>query len=130
MEENKHVFISIDEYILQFTPEVQEKLQILRNVIKDSAPDAEEKMSWQMPTFALHGNLVHFAAHKKHIGFYPGANGIAAFNHKFLEYKSSKGAVQFPMEKPLPFELISEIVRFRVAENIKEAESKSQKRKK
>jgi len=129
MEENNNVFKTVDEYILQFSPEVQEKLQSLRKVIKESAPDAEEKISWQMPTFALHGNLVHFAAHTKHIGFYPGASGIEVFKHKLSEYKSSKGAVQFPFEKPMPYELISEIVRFRVAENIKEAESKSKKRK-
>ena len=129
MEENKNVFKTVDEYILQFSPEVQEKLQSLRKVIKESAPDAEEKISWQMPTFALHGNLVHFAAHTKHIGLYPGARGIEVFKHKLSEYKSSKGAVQFPFEKPMPYELISEIVRFRVAENIKEAESKSKKRK-
>lgn len=130
MEENKNVFNSIDEYILQFSPEVQEKLQYLRKVIKESAPDAEEKISWQMPTFVLHRNLVHFAAHKKHIGFYPGASGIETFKAKLSEYKGSKGAVQFPIEKPLPYELISDIVRFRVAENIKEAESKTKKRKK
>lgn len=130
MEADKNVVKSIDEYISQFSPEVQKILQALRNVIKESAPDAEEKISWQMPTFALHGNLVHFAAHKKHIGFYPGASGIEVFKHKLSEYKGSKGAVQFPIEKPLPYELIGEIVRFRVAENIKEAESKAQKRKK
>ena len=124
MEGNKNVFKSIDEYILQFSPEIQEKLQALRSIIKESAPDAEEKMSWQMPTFALYGNLVHFAAHKKHIGFYPGASGIEAFKPKLSEYKGSKGAVQFPLEKPLPYELISEIVKFRVAENIKKAEGK------
>jgi uncharacterized protein YdhG (YjbR/CyaY superfamily) len=128
MEENKNVIKSVDEYILQFSPEVQEKLQTLRKVIKESAPDAEEKMSWQMPTFALHGNLVHFAAHKKHIGFYPGANGIDAFKLKLSEYKGSKGAVQFPYEKPIPYELIREIVRFRVTENIKNAEYKSKKK--
>jgi uncharacterized protein YdhG (YjbR/CyaY superfamily) len=130
MEGNINVFKSIDEYILQFSPEVQGILQSLRSVINESAPHAEEKISWQMPTFALCGNLVHFAAHKKHIGFYPGASGIDAFKHKLLEYKGSKGAVQFPIDKPLPYELISEIVRFRVAENIKEAESKPKNRKK
>lgn len=128
MEENKNVFKTIDDYILQFSPEVQEILQSLRKVINESAPDAVEKMSWQMPTFALHGNLVHFAAYKKHIGFYPGASGIEAFKHKLSEYKGSKGTVQFPIEKPLPYELISEIVRFRVAENIMEAEKKPKKR--
>lgn len=130
MEGNKNVFKSIDEYILQFSPEIQEKLQTLRKVIKESAPDAEEKMSWQMPTFVLHRNLVHFAVHKRHIGFYPGASGIDAFKPRLSEYKGSKGAVQFPIEKPLPYELVREIVRFRVDENIKKAEIKAQKRKK
>lgn len=130
MEENKITFKTIDEYILHFSPEVQETLRSLRKVIKEAAPDSEEKISWQMPTFALHGNLVHFAAFKKHIGFYPGANGIETFKLKITEYKSSKGAVQFPIEKPLPYELISEIVRFRVAENITAAENKPSKKKK
>ena len=129
MEENKITFKSIDEYILQFPPEVQEILKTLRKVIKESAPDAEEKISYQMPTFALHGNLVHFAAYKNHIGFYPAPSGIDAFKHELSEYKSSKGAVQFPLEKPLPYELISEIVKFRVAENIKKAEDKLKKKK-
>ncbi|KRF67633.1 hypothetical protein ASG99_15140 [Bacillus sp. Soil768D1] len=127
--EGSYTFKSIDEYILQFPHEVQEKLKRLRKVIKESAPDAEEKISYQMPTFVLHGNLVHFAAYKKHIGFYPTSSGIAAFEHKFSEYKSSKGAVQFPLEKPMPYELISEIVKFRVAENIKKAEGRLKKKK-
>jgi uncharacterized protein YdhG (YjbR/CyaY superfamily) len=82
-----------------------------------------------MPTFALHGNLVHFAACKKHIGFYPTSSGIAAFKHELSEYKSSKGAVQFPLEKPLQYELISKIVEFRVIENIKRAEDKLKRKK-
>ena len=129
MDENKITFESIDEYIANFPPNVQEILITLRKVIKESAPYAKEKISWQMPTFVLHGNLVHFAAHKKHIGLYPGASGIEVFKNKLSEYKSSKGAVQFPIEKPLPYELISEIVRFRVAENTKEAEDKLKKKK-
>lgn len=129
MEENKIGFKTIDEYILQFPPEVQEILMSLRKVIKESAPDAEEKISWQMPTFALHGNLVHFAAYKKHIGLYPGASGIDTFKNEFSEYKWSKGAVQFPIEKPMPYELIRRIVKFRVAENIKYAEEKLKKKK-
>ncbi|MDP4193198.1 MAG: DUF1801 domain-containing protein [Bacteroidota bacterium] len=129
MEENKTTFQTIDEYILQFTPEVQEILQTLRGVIKEAAPEAKEKISWAMPTFFLHGNLVHFAAFKKHIGLYPGASGIENFTHRFSEYKSSKGAVQFPIDKPLPYELITEIVKFRVAENMKEAEEKLKKKK-
>lgn len=128
MEENKITFESIDEYILSFPTEVQKKLITLRKVINESAPDAEEKMSWQMPTFVLHGNLVHFAAHKNHIGFYPAPSGIAAFKDELSEYKSAKGSVQFPLTKPIPYELISKIVRFRVAENIREAEDKLKKR--
>ena len=124
MKENKIVFESIDEYILQFPAEVQEILQTLRKVIKESAPDAEEKISWQMPTFALNGNLVHFAAFKNHIGFYPAPSGIEAFKHELSEYKSAKGSVQFSIEKPLPYELIRNIVKFRVAENMKLAKGK------
>jgi len=130
MEVGKNVYKSIDEYILQFSPEIQEKLLSIRKVIKESAPDAVEKISWQMPTFFLHGNLVHFAAHKNHIGLYPGANGMEAFKSKLSEYKTSKGAVQFPFDKPMPYELISEIVQFKVSENKKEADIKLQKGKK
>ncbi|MEY2195029.1 iron chaperone [Neobacillus sp. BF23-41] len=129
MEGNKLIFNSIDEYIQQFPPDVQEKLNTLRKVIKESAPDAEEKISYQMPTFALRGNLVHFAAYKNHIGFYPTSSGIAAFKDELSQYKGAKGSVQFPIEKPLPYILISEIVKFRVAENMKRAEDKLKKKK-
>jgi uncharacterized protein YdhG (YjbR/CyaY superfamily) len=129
MEGNKISFQSIDEYISTFPPEVQEILQTLRQVIKESAPDAIEKISYQMPTFALHGNLVHFAAYKNHIGFYPGASGIASFQDKLSAYKNAKGSVQFPIEKQLPYELITEIVKFRVVENVKKAEEKLKKKK-
>lgn len=129
MEEKKITLKSIDDYILQFSAEVQEILATVRNVIKESAPDAVEKISYQMPTFYFHGNLVHFAAHKKHIGFYPTSSGIAAFKHELSEYKSSKGAVQFPLDKPIPYDLITEIVKFRVAENNKKAEAKLKKKK-
>lgn len=129
MEGNKITYKSIDEYISNFPPEVQGILKNLRKVIKESAPDAEEKISYQMPAFALHGNLVYFAAYRNHIGFYPTSSGIDAFKHELLEYKTSKGAVQFPIKKPLPYELISKIVKFRVAENIKKAEEKLKKKK-
>jgi len=89
----------------------------LRAAIRAAAPDAEEKISYQMPTFALHGNLVHFAAHPHHIGFYPAPSGIAAFAEELAPYKSSKGAVQFPLDQPLPLDLIRRIVEFRVEEN-------------
>jgi uncharacterized protein YdhG (YjbR/CyaY superfamily) len=120
---------SIDEYILRFSPEVQEILNSIRGVIKEAAPDAVDKISYQMPTFALHGNLVHFAAFKNHIGFYPAPSGIEAFKEELSQYKGAKGSVQFPIEKPIPYELISKIVKFRVAENIKQAEGKLKKKK-
>ena len=129
MEGNKITYKSIDDYILCYPPEVQEILKTLRKVIKESAPDAVEKISWQMPTFVLHGNLVHFAAHKNHIGFYPAPSGIEAFKHELSQYKGAKGSVQFPLNKPLPYDLISKIVKYRVAENIEKAEGKLKKKK-
>lgn len=113
----------------QFSPEVQEKLDALRKVIKESAPDAQEKISYQMPTFVLHGNLVYFAAFKNHIGFYPTPSGIEAFKKQLTGFKTAKGSVQFPLDKPLPYDLVREIVKFRVAENIMKAKEKSQKKK-
>jgi uncharacterized protein YdhG (YjbR/CyaY superfamily) len=110
---------SIDEYIDAFPKDVQEKLKKLRLLIKQNAPDAIEKISYQMPAFYLNGNLVYFAAYKKHIGFYPTASGIANFQNELSKYKSSKGAVQFPIEDPLPLKLITRIVRFRANENKK-----------
>ena len=130
MEENKVIPKTIDEYILQFLPEIQEILQMIRKVIKDSAPEAQEKISWGMPTFVLHGNLIHFAAFKNHIGLYPSPSGIDNFQQELSEYKGGKGSIQFPLKKPMPYELISKIVKFRVAENIKIAEEKSKKQKK
>lgn len=124
MEKDKITLNTIDEYIMQFSPEIQEILKNLRNIVKEAAPEAKESMSWQMPTFVLHGNLVHFAVHKNHIGLYPGPSGIETFKDDLSSYKSSKGAVQFPMGKPMPYELISRIVKFRVSENIKLYEDK------
>lgn len=128
MEENKDTFQTIDEYILQFNPEVQELLQSVRKVIKETAPEAGEKISWRMPTFTLYGNLVHFAAFKNHIGLYPGAEGVEAFLEELKDYKTSKGAIQFPLNKPIPYDLIIRIVKYRVAENLKLAEEKKQSR--
>jgi len=130
VEENKITSKTIDEYILNFIPEIQEILKTLRKIIKEAAPDAQEKISYQMPTFAFHGNLVHFAAYKKHIGFYPTPSGIEEFKQQLSEYKGAKGSVQFPIEKPLPYELISRIVKFRVIENIKNAEEKLKRKNK
>jgi uncharacterized protein YdhG (YjbR/CyaY superfamily) len=128
MKENI-ILTSIDEYILQYPVAVQEVLETIRSVIKEAAPDAMEKISYQMPTFELEGNLVHFAAFKNHIGFYPTPSGIDTFKQQLSEYKTSKGAVQFPIGKPIPYELISQIVKFRVAENKSKAEEKRKKKK-
>lgn len=116
---NKKVALTTDEYIAQFPPDVREILQNLRAVIKEAAPEATEKISYQMPTFYLNGNLVHFAAYARHIGFYPAPSGIEAFKEELSPYKGAKGSVQFPLDKPLPIDLIGRIVRFRVSENIK-----------
>jgi uncharacterized protein YdhG (YjbR/CyaY superfamily) len=125
--ESKSAFHSIDEYIATFPPEVRETLRELRATIRAAAPDAEETISYQMPTFVLKGNLVHFAAYKNHIGFYPTPSGIAAFAQELAAYESAKGSVRFPIDQPLPLELISRIVRFRVAENLERAKQKGQR---
>lgn len=110
---------TIDEYISRFPEDVQRLLLKIRAVIKEAAPDAGERISYQMPAFYLNGNLVYFAALKHHIGFYPTGSGIEAFKEELSAYKWAKGSVQFPLDKPMPYELISKIVKFRVAENLK-----------
>lgn len=107
----------IDLYIRQFSEQVQVILQEIRINIKTWVPEAEEKMSYGIPTFYLHGNLVHYAAYKNHIGFYPGASGIEHFKVQFQGYKTSKGTVQFPINQAMPFDLIKQITLFRVEEN-------------
>ena len=117
MEGNTSQIASIDAYIAQFPDGVQKTLQDLRRVIRAAAPDAAERIGYAMPAFYLRGNLVYFAAFKKHIGFYPGASGVAAFEGELKGYKHAKGSVQFPIGKPLPYELITRIVAYRVREN-------------
>ena len=117
MEKNQPSFNSIDEYIAAFSPEIQEKLRAMRAAIHAAAPDASEKISYQMPTFYLNGNLVHFAAFKNHIGFYPAPRGIEAFAAELARYPGSKGAIRFPLDQPLPLDLVGRIVQFRAAEN-------------
>lgn len=112
---------TIDDYIQQASDDVQEILQKLRIVIHEEAPEAKEAISYQMPTFVLNGNLVHFAAFKNHIGFYPVPSGITAFQQELAPYKQVKGSVQFPLDQPMPYDLIRRIVRFRVAENLGKA---------
>ncbi|GIP46203.1 hypothetical protein J45TS6_46620 [Paenibacillus sp. J45TS6] len=130
MDEKKAKVESVDEYISQFPAEIQEILQKLRKVIKEAAPHAVEKISYQMPTFALSGNLVHYAAFKNHIGFYPAPSGIEAFKEELSGYKGAKGSVQFPLNQELPYELISRIVQFRAAENKEKAAAKKKSNKK
>jgi uncharacterized protein YdhG (YjbR/CyaY superfamily) len=110
-------FADIDEYIRSFPKEIQKLLNEVRAAIKSAAPEATETISYQIPTFYLNGNLVHFAAFKNHIGFYPATSGISAFKDELKEYKSAKGSVQFPLDEPLPIDLIKRIVKFRVKEN-------------
>ncbi len=116
-------FKTIDEYIAGFSENVRDILEELRRVIHETAPDAEEAMRYGIPTFRLNGNLVHFAAFKDHIGFYPTPSAINAFNKELSRYKLSKGTVQFPIDEPVPFELVREIVRYRLKEN-RERENK------
>jgi uncharacterized protein YdhG (YjbR/CyaY superfamily) len=127
MDSQKAGFRSIDEYIATFPEDIQALLQAVQATVRAAAPDAEERISYQMPTFALHGNLVHFAALKNHIGFYPTSSGVAAFKDELSAYVSTPGAVQFPLNQPLPLELISKIVKFRVAENLNRAAAKAHK---
>jgi uncharacterized protein YdhG (YjbR/CyaY superfamily) len=129
MSDPKTTFTSIDEYIASFPEDVQVKLQQMRAAIQVAAPQAQEKISYQMPTFFLHGNLVHFAAFKKHIGFYPTPSGIASFAKELAGYQNAKGSVQFPLDQPLPLALIGEMVKFRVAENLKAAEERGKGKK-
>ncbi len=116
---------TIDAYIAGFPPEIQQILNDLRAAIHEAAPEAVEKISYQMPTFFLHGNLVHFAAYEKHIGFYPAPSGIEHFKAELSAYPTSKGAIRFALDQPLPFDLIARITAFRVSENLHRAQSKN-----
>lgn len=130
MEEKKK-FNTIDEYIANYLPELQEVLQNLRKFINECAPEATERMSWDMPTFHIYGfNLVHFAVNKGYIGFYPADTGVSAFKDELTEYKTTKGSIHFPLNKPMPYDLIKKIVEYRVIENKKYADEKLSKKKK
>lgn len=117
-------FQSIDEYIASFPEETQKILQEIRAAIKAAAPNAEEKISYQMPTFFLNGNLIHFAAFKNHIGIYPTPSGTEAFKEEIAKYKTAKGSIQLPLGEPMPLKLISRIVKFRVSENLQKPKTK------
>jgi uncharacterized protein YdhG (YjbR/CyaY superfamily) len=117
----------IDEYVAAFSSDIKERLEAIRTTIKKAAPLAEERISYQIPTFALHGNLVHFAAFTKHIGFYPGAAGVKAFTKELAAFETGKGSVQLPLDKPIPHALLTRIVKFRVQQNLRKAAARRKK---
>ena len=127
MKTGQAVAKDIDEYIAGFSEDVQEILEKVRVTIKKAAPDAEEAIRYQIPTFTLNGNLVHFAAFKKHIGFYPAPRGIEQFKEELSVYKGAKGSVQFPLDQPIPYDLISRIVELRAKEQRQKVASKKEK---
>lgn len=128
MKANQTAPENIDEYIADFPKDIQKILQKIRVTIKKAAPEAQETIKYLMPTFTLQGNLVHFAAFKNHIGFYPAPIGIEEFKEELSPYASGKGSVQFPLDQPIPFDLISKIVRFRAAKNLEKATAKAKKK--
>jgi uncharacterized protein YdhG (YjbR/CyaY superfamily) len=115
---------TIDEYIAGFPHDVQQILGKIRKTIKTAAPEAEEAIKYRMPTFTLKGNLVHFAAFKKHVGLYPTPTATEEFRQDLSVYEGGKGSVRFPLDKPIPYSLIGKIVKFRVKENLERAEAK------
>ncbi len=119
---------TIDEYIALFPKDVQAILEKIRATIKKSAPTAQETINYQIPTFTINGNLVHFAAFKSHIGFYPTPSGVEKFKEELSIYEGAKGSVKFPLDKPIPYTLIGKIVKFRVKETLEKAEAKSRKK--
>ena len=127
MDTNRKTPKTIDEYIAGFPKDVQQILEKIRKTIHEAAPEAEEAISYQMPSFKLKGNLVYFAAFKRHIGFYPIPSGIEKFKVELSVYKQGKGSVQFPLDKPIPYDLINRIVKFRVEENLKKAAEEKKK---
>jgi uncharacterized protein YdhG (YjbR/CyaY superfamily) len=118
---------SIDEYISCFPRDIQKLLTTMRSTIQKAAPAADEAMKYGLPTFVLNGNLVHFGAFKSHIGFYPAPSGIQAFKKELASYEQSKGAIRFPLDKPLPLTLVSKVVKFRVTENLEKANAKKKR---
>jgi len=117
MEKTKVVPETVDQYIAAFPADVKKRMQQLRKTIKAGAPNADEVISYQMPGYKYFGMLVYFAAYKNHIGFYPGTGGVLEFYKKLSSFKSAKGSVQFPNDRPIPYEVISKVVKFRVKQN-------------
>ena len=122
---SKKRFKTIDEYIATFPENVQDILEELRKTIRDSAPNAKETISYQIPTFKLNGNLVHFAAFKNHVGFYPTPSAINEFKKELSQYEVAKGSIKFPINEPVPLDLVVRIVNYRVKENLKELRLKN-----
>jgi uncharacterized protein YdhG (YjbR/CyaY superfamily) len=118
----------VEEYIARYPREVQEKLKKMRATIRKAAPAAEETISYQIPTFFLKGNLVHFAAFKNHIGFYPTSTGIERFKDELSAYEGAKGSVKFPFDRPIPYGLVTRIVKFRVRENLARAKARGERK--
>jgi uncharacterized protein YdhG (YjbR/CyaY superfamily) len=123
MERKNEAILTMDDYIRMFPREVQKKLESIRKLVHELAPEAQEKISYQIPTFYLNGNLVHFAAFKTHIGFYPTPSGVSEFQEELSKYKNGKGSVQFPLDEALPMELIKRMVKFRIEKNQKKAKA-------
>jgi len=119
---------NFDEYIAAFPVETQKRMKQIRATVKKAAPQAEEVISYGMPSFRLNGRLLYFAAFKNHIGFYPMATGVEAFRSLLSDYKWAKGSIQFPLSKPVPTDLITNIVKFRVMENLSKAKKTAPKK--
>jgi uncharacterized protein YdhG (YjbR/CyaY superfamily) len=124
MQTRKTTPTTIDDYLAQFPEDIRAILQNIRSIVHENAPEAQEKIGYQMPTFTLNGNLVHFAAFKNHIGFYPTPSGTETFKKEISSYKAAKGSIQFPLDQPIPYELITKIVKFRVQENLAKSKKK------
>jgi uncharacterized protein YdhG (YjbR/CyaY superfamily) len=130
MESKSSIAKDIDEYIAGCPEDVQPILQKIRAIIREAVPQAGETINYGIPTFTLKGNLVHFAAFKKHIGFYPTPSGIEKFKNELSVYEGAKGSVQFPLDQPIPYDLIREIVLFRVKDTLEKADLKKDAKRK
>lgn len=129
MKEKTSTPVTVESYIAAFSPEVQEILNTLRQLVKETAPEAAEKIGYGMPAYTLHGPLVYFGAFKHHIGLYPTARDIEPFAEELSVYKTSKGAIQFPLDKPMPYDLIRRIVLYRIQDNLQMAAEKQKTKK-
>jgi uncharacterized protein YdhG (YjbR/CyaY superfamily) len=128
MSTNRTMPRNIDEYIAGFPADIQARLKKIRLTIRRAAPAAEEAIKYQIPTFMLNGNLVHFAAFKNHIGFYPAPRGIVEFKQQLAPYRAAKGSVRFPLDEPVPYDLIAKIVKFRVRDNLAKTAARRKRR--